>query len=163
MKTLRIGFSTGRGFKVYSLLIRVLTGSRVSHTYQRIEVPEFDSEVIFQASGLKVNYENADIFASHSRVVEEYEVPVSDFYAHLAERMRVTEVGKPYGILQVVGYMWVLLLRRVGLRVKNPLADGNASHVCVELNAKQIGLKDVEGMTPEDLRQWCAANADRVV
>lgn len=160
MKTIRVGFS--RGGSPYSWIIRLLTWSRISHTYQRVDATPGE-QMIFQASGFKVNYENSKIFDEHSEVVEEYDVHVTEEQAAGAELIRVQECGKPYGMLQVVGYVWVILWRAFKVAAKNPLADGKHSHVCVELTARQIGLSGAESMTPEDLRRWCEANAHRVV
>jgi hypothetical protein len=161
MKTIRVGFSTHKGS--FSWLIRTATASEISHTYLRIPVPQYNRDVIFQASGLVVNYTAGDVFAEHSEIIEEYEVDISDTQAALGERFRVTEVGKPYSMKQIVGFIGVIVARQVlNKKIPNPASDGNHSYVCVEVVAVCIGLEDGESMTPEDLRRWCKKNAKLV-
>lgn len=161
MKTLIIGFSYHVGFNPFSTLIRIVTAGVnwkkvVSHVYLRIPVPEYNQNVIFQASGLQVNYENYSQFLSHSRVVEEYSIEISDEQAQAIERFRVTEVGKPYSVKEVVGYGWILLMRKFGFDVKNPWYQGNSAYVCENIIADILDLDEEATMTPEDLRQWIA-------
>jgi hypothetical protein len=156
MKNIVIGFSTRRG--LLSWLIRTVTKSKVSHAYVRIPVPEYETSMIFQASGLSVNYCSGELFDSKNLIHQEYEVAVSDEQAKIAERLRVSESGKSYSMNQLYGFLWVLALRKFGKKVHNPFSDGNHSYVCVEIAADQVGHLDGENMTPEDFRRWCEKN-----
>lgn len=161
MKTIRIGFSTRSG--VLPWIIRKATASRISHTYIRIPVPEYSTSMIFQASGLNVNYCNGDLFDSHADVVEEYDVEVSDEQFAIGEKFRVTESGKPYSGKQLIGFLAVLTGKQIlDKKISNPFSDGHHSYVCVEVVAVCLGLEYGESMTPEDLRRWCAKNAKLV-
>ena len=161
MKTVRVGFSTHPG--AFSWLIRNVTASNVSHTYLRIPIPEHDTSMIFQASGLTVNYCATDVFSLKNTVVEEYDVEISDEQYELGEKFRVTEAGKPYSMRQVGGFLVVLAARQLlDKKVANPASDGHHSYVCVEVVTVCIGLEDGESMTPEDLRRWCQKNAKLV-
>ena len=157
MKTIRIGFSSHPS--PFSWLIRTFTSSKVSHTYIRLPVPEYDTSVIFQASGLAVNYTTSSVFESHSKVIEEYELDISDEQYGLSEKFRVTEVGKPYSCKQILGFLTVLAARKFGKKISNPMSDGDHAYVCVEVVSVCIGLPNGESMTPEDLRLWCLNNA----
>lgn len=157
MKTLRVGFSTHSG--AFSWLIRTATSSEVSHTYLRIPVPEHSTDMIFQASGLTVNYCAKDVFEFKNNICEEYDIDVSDEQFKAAERFRITEAGKAYSMNQVYGFIAVLAARQVlDKKISNPFSDGDHSYVCVEVVAVCIGLEDAESMTPEDLRRWCEKN-----
>ena len=158
MKTIRVGFSTHAG--AFSWLIRTVTASKVSHTYLRIPVPEYNTDMIFQASGLTVNYCADKVFSLKNQVIEEYDVDISDEQYEIGEKFRVTESGKPYSIRQIGGFLTVLAARQfLDKKISNPASNGNHSYVCVEVVAVCIGLKDGESMTPEDLRRWCKKNA----
>jgi len=158
MKTIRVGFSTRSCALPW--VIRKATASRVSHTYIRIPVPEHSTSMIFQASGLNVNYCNGELFDSHNDIIEEYDVDISDEQFLISEKFRVTESGKPYSSKQLVGFLTVLAARRIlGKHISNPSSDGNHSYICVEIVAVCLGLGNAESMTPEDLRRWCAKNA----
>lgn len=158
MKTIIIGFSYNKK-SILSKFIRVVTKSNVSHTYVRIPVPEYNTNMIFQASGLITNYCSAEVFSKKSVIVEEYEVLVSDEQWNYAEKFRVTQSGKPYSIAQLFGGLLVIIARTFGKTISNPFANGLRSYVCVEIVTDMIGLSGGENMTPEDLRQWCEHNA----
>jgi hypothetical protein len=123
--------------------------------YVRIPVPEYQTSIIFQASGLKVNYESYDIFLKKDRIIEEYNIAVTDKQYERSEKLRVTEAGKPYSKRELIGFIYVLFMRRFGKQVNNPFSDGSQAYVCVDIGADQIGFDTEEKMTPEDFRRWC--------
>ena len=161
MKTLRVGFSTHEGS--FSWLIRNSTASQISHTYIRIPIPEHNTDMIFQASGLSVNYCAKDVFEVKNHIYEEYDVEISDEQWAIGEKFRVTEAGKSYSVKQVFGFLWVLGARQLlNKKISNPFSDGDQSYVCVEVVTVCLGLLNGESMTPEDLRRWCTHNAKLV-
>jgi hypothetical protein len=148
--TVTIGFS--RNKMVVSKLIQLLTRSKVSHTYVKVSTPYHDpAYVVYQASGLAVNAENYDHFLTHAEVMRELEVSIPEEQHADAEAFLLRELGKSYSVGQLVGMLWVLMGRCVGLRLKNPWADGSHSYVCVEFAARLLGLEGSEEMTPQDL------------
>jgi len=157
MRNIIIGFSSHPG--IFSTLIKLVSASKVSHTYVRIPVPEYGESMVFQASGLIVNYTNYRVFQERSTTIEEYEIEVPDEVYTLGEMLRVTEAGKPYSMKEIVGLLWILFMRNMGRRVSNPFRDGSSSYVCVELAMRCVGLAvDSENVTQEDFRRWCADN-----
>ena len=149
MKTIIVGFS--RSHKITSKIITWLTGSVITHTYVRIPVPEYKTSMVFQAQGFNVHYLNYEEFLKHNTVIEEVEVEVSDEQFIEAEKIRVFECGKPYGMLELIGYLAVLIQSKVGLPVKNPFYDSDKSFVCVELVLNMLGMEDKSTMTPDKL------------
>lgn len=157
MKKIIIGFSSNPG--LFPTLIKFITNSKASHAYVRIPVLEYNESIIFQASGLAVNYTNFKIFQEKNKVIEEYEIEVDDDVFAFGEMMRVMEVGKPYSVKELFGLLWVLSMRGLGVRVNNPFRDGSHSYICVELAMLCVGLeKDSENITQEDFRRWCSVN-----
>jgi hypothetical protein len=154
MKTLIVGFSSHAG--VFSSLIRLVTASKASHAYMRILDFQGIDDMVFQASGLTVNYCNYEYFTSRNRIVEEYEVQVSDEQYDKAMHIMAKQAGKPYSMRELWGFIYVLAMRHwFSKRVKNPFGDGYNSWVCSELSGECVGAEDPESMTPEDLRRWC--------
>lgn len=156
MKNLIIGFSTSN--RCLARLIRWMTRSSVSHVYICIPVTKHSVNLIFQASGLAVNMESSVNFMEHSKIVREIAVPLSLEQEEELMAFVFDTLGKPYSLLQLVGMIWVIGCKSVGLRVKNPFRDGDHSYICVELVAKLLKLKGAEEMTPQDLLEWCDAN-----
>lgn len=157
MKKIYVGFS--RNHKIVSWLIRKFTRSNVSHTYIRIPVPEYNTSIVFQAQGFNVHYINYGHFLDKGNIVEaEICVDVSDEQFIEAEKFRVYECGKPYSYIQLLGYIYLLLGRYLGLRLKNPFSNGDHGYVCVELVCRCLGISNEENMTPQDLLDFLIKN-----
>lgn len=159
MKKIIVGFSKHPG-SFLSWLIRAITKSKVSHVYSRVNTGSM--ELIYQASGLTVNYTAIPVFLEKNVVIEEYEIEVSDEQFDAAKKIRQSQVGKPYSVIQLIGFAWVLGCRKFGKTVKNPFGNGPHAYVCCEIIADSIGLANGESMTPEDFRRWCAENGTRL-
>jgi hypothetical protein len=159
MKKIIIGFSCNSGF--FSKAIRFLTNSNISHTYIKIPVPDFNTNIIFHAQGFNVHYINESNFLKKNTVIEEVEVEVSDEQFIEAERVRVEECGKPYSYSEIVGFLWVLLNKKVGRKVENPFYNTSA-YICVELVCRGLGIKDKTTLTPGDLRDILISKRDTI-
>lgn len=151
MPTITVGFS--RNKKIFSRLIRWAAGSGVSHCYITINHRSKPWKLVSHAQGMNVHYASYENFIKKNEIVEEYEVSISVETAALAEEMRWTKSGTPYGWMMIAGYLWVLFGRVFKKSWKNPYSDGEQTHVCVEWVAEQLGIKESENMTPEDLRR----------
>ena len=161
MKKVIVGFSSHPS--LFSRAIKFVTNSKVSHVYIRIPIPEYNENMVFQASGLAVNYCNYNLFIKSNTVHEEYEIEIDDETAALGEMMRIIEAGKPYSMKEILGLAWVLAMRGLGVRISNPFRDGSQSFICVELAMLSLGQgKDSENTTPEEFRLWCEKNGDLI-
>lgn len=176
MSKLIVGFSYAPG-KVFSKLIRWVTRSQVSHTFTMV-VDGADA-LVYQASGLRVNYEAYKLFLAEEKVVEAYTFDLTLAESILNEHFRKEHVGDHYSWQEIVGFGWVLLMRKFGRVVKNPFSGGDHAFVCVDIAAAQIpynrtisselvqrvlGVEAAgEGtMTPEDLRRYCQKNGTQL-
>ena len=169
MGKLIVGFSYAKGFKPFSWLIRAVSRSKVSHTFTLV-VDGADA-MVYQASGLRVNYEAYKLFLAEEVMVEAYMFDLTPQQAATNEHFRKQHVGDHYAWREIVGFLWVLLMRQLGRRVKNPMSGGDHAYVCVDIAAAQIPYNEKLGveaagegtMTPEDLRRWCARNGKKMV
>jgi len=151
-----VGFSHGNKF--LSKIISELTDSNISHCYLRAPVNGVD--MVFQASGLSVNIESWEIFQLQHEIVEEYE---TELEADIIIPLMLAEMGKPYAMKALFGYLWVIFCQQLGFTVTNPFFDGNQAYVCSEFVCKMIGVNDaLENITPEDLRKLCAIAYKRI-
>lgn len=147
MKTVTIGFSHADSW--FSRLIMRATRSKISHTYIRRS-----DNLVYQASGLRVNEESYDTFLSYETVVKEIEIDITDEQFERGEKFRKESLGLPYSMREICGFSWVLFMRSMGKKVPNPFKDGDRAYVCVSLVAEYIGLDDSsENITPDDLYQ----------
>lgn len=142
-----VGFS--KGATVFGSIIRLMTGSKISHCYVRLPFEHDPSlSVIFHAAGFNVHYMNYEYFKTFQKeIVSEWEIELTEEQWKHAQKVRFEQAGKPYGWFQILGYIMVLISRRWN----NPLSDGNRSHVCVEIAAKMLGIKNAENLLPHEL------------
>lgn len=142
-----VGFSRPKGgFEPFSWLIRLFTWSPFSHAYIKFYSAKYDRWLIYQASGLKVNFIGSVRFNAAEVICSEFSLPVSDDARLKTIKFAIDECGVPYGIKEIIGMCAVLVCRMFGKKIKNPLSDGNASFVCSELIAEI--LNDI--MTEQD-------------
>ena len=138
MDSIIIGFSTPNKFNLFSFLIRIVCRSSMSHAYVKYHDDYTGRWVIFQASGLEVNYISEDKFKTLENIVAEFDLPVSDELKLKVVRDSIDRLGTPYGIKHIFGIVIVLIARGFGKKTKNPFADGGATMVCSELAADEL-------------------------
>lgn len=148
MKTIKLGFSRPSKWKPFSWLIMTAYTIPYDHVYVRMDIGD-SREIIYQASGLAVNFMSPAIFAANNVIVNEYTVDISDDSYGKMVQFCIDNAGKPYGIKDIFGLAWVRINYWLGRTVKNPFNDNGATYVCSELGA--VILADFAGVTlPED-------------
>lgn len=152
MSEASIIFSTTGG--IFGRLVRWFTRSRVSHV--GIATTFHGVLVVIHADfgGVQVML--------WSKFIRENEPVVSfipmDIDVDGAILSAVSEVGEAYDYVGILGYAVVMIARRWGRRIANPLAGAKAA-VCSELVARALcavlpewrSFIDPEQVTPEDL------------
>ena len=149
MDSIIVGVSRPKAFfEPFSWLIRLVTWSSVSHAYIRFYEEDYDRWLIYQASGLKVNFIGKMMFDGAEIVYKEFTVPVSDLTKKVAVQNAIDRCGDPYSVLQVIGYGAVLIARLFRKKIHNPFYSGS-SFVCSELVAEI--LREIAGEEAEDI------------
>jgi hypothetical protein len=90
---------------------------------------KYDIGLVYQASGVSVNFTNHEVFLSKNEVVNEFEFDITDEAFDKYMRFAMTNAGKPYGMLQVLGIAICFLFNLK----RNPFRSGRADYVCSEL------------------------------
>lgn len=131
MKRVVIGFARPRHFffKPFSWIIRLIEWTPYSHVYIRSRADSLGVDLVYQASGVQVNFVGISHFKDQETSVYEFEVDVTDDKYRDFMRWAIVNAGAPYSLKQALG---ILLLKLFNLR-KNPLSDGRKSWVCSEL------------------------------
>lgn len=160
MRKIYVGFSKPihKILPVYSWAIRLLEGTRFSHVYIRHET-KYKIDLIYQASGTQVNFESGELFFKKAEAIREFQFEVSDEAFDKYMEFAIRNAGKPYGILQVFGILFVSLFSLE----KNPFPSGSANYVCSELVGEilyEIGRfkydrELFDKLTPKDLFEFC--------
>ena len=131
MKKITVGFSSGHGPLVW--LIKKAEKSPFSHAYIKFYSASLDRVLVYQASGLAVNFMGPDVFKTKAIVYQEFELEVSDEAYKKCIQFAIDKSGVGYGAKQLVGMGLVKLCSMFGRKIKNPFADGGSTYVCSEL------------------------------
>jgi len=155
MNEIIVGVSRPKGwFEPFSWLIRLVTWSSYSHAYIKFYSEAYQRWIVFQASGLKVNFIGATMFDNNEIVGAEFAVPISDQTKTCTISQAFDICGSPYGTSQALGILWVLFMEIFGKKVKNPFYS-TSSYVCSELVATilvELGYQlDPSSTTPQEV------------
>lgn len=152
-----IGFSTPKKFRLFSWLTKVALNTPYSHAYVAFFSESYDRKLIYQASGLAVNFIGESMFAGLENVVGEFTLPVSDSLKTEIIQKAIDTVGEPYGIMHILGLAIYLVCKKFGKTIKVPFQN-NSTLVCSQLAAKVIKeispaypQLDPETATPKDV------------
>ena len=145
-----------------SRLIRKLTSSSVSHSALGLEwggVP-----VILEADWNGVVLKVRSVWETQVKVIAEYEV-----LPRLELNRALSHIGARYDYRGLLGFLWVLVAKRLGKRLNNKLASSKAmicSEFIVRLGQGVIegwGQFDPETTSPADLHSWCETASSLLV
>jgi hypothetical protein len=135
-----VGFSA-RAYNPFSWLIRKVTKSKYSHTFVLLADPNNSIDVpIIHASGLTV--QRSDLRSQMGRgtcgVVYKIDCTIETEKEALSYVLKFED--EPYGYLQLVGFLFVLVFR---LRKRNPISKGV---VCSELLWRLLNALHIPGI-----------------
>ena len=160
-----VGFSKTKHFNPFSWAIQKVTNAPFSHSYIKFKSDKFDRVLIYQASGLAVNFmEEKRMLATHD-VVAEFELEISEETYKKTIQFAIDEAGVPYGMSQIFGILYVKALGLFGVKARNPFPNGSGNYVCSELVAQIlkeiVGLeinKDLDLIDPKEVYELLKAN-----
>ena len=120
MKKFIFGFST-TGLPL-SWVIRTLQGIPVSHCFNSYETSS-GVQLVYEASGLNTHLVNKKNFAKHSRIIEEYEIEISEEKFHQIKTFIEEDIGVSYDWLGLIGYLITYIVKWITFgkkKIKNP-------------------------------------------
>lgn len=159
MDEIIIGFSRPKAFfEPFSWLIRLVLWTPYSHAYIRYYDSYHKRWIIFQASGLTVNFIGQSMFDGKEDIYAEFSVPLIDSTKKEVIQKAIDKCGSPYGVGQIIGFGWILFMRLFRKNVSNPFYS-SSSYVCSELVADILveinqGNLDPSTMTPKDVYRF---------
>lgn len=160
MSELIIGFSQPTKFHLFAFLINKICQIPYDHVYIKWNSVSLDRTLIYQASGLKINFEGLQQFTKHAIPIEEYKLQITDETKKAVIQYAIDNCGAPYGFKQIIGIALVKLARLFGQKISNPFADGKKSQVCAELVGRileeVLGDKleiDLDTADPRDINE----------
>ena len=146
MKKIRIGFSVGH--TLLSKLICTLDKSPFSHTFFLFHSDNLDRDIIYQSNLLGVNFINLGNFLTHSTVLSQVEIELSEETYTKVMQFCIDKTGTMYDFKGLLGKGLV----RLGIVARNPWDDKLKSVDCSELvNAilNEAGIQT--GLAPDDI------------
>jgi hypothetical protein len=161
MDSIVVGFSRPNGwFEPFSWLIRLIDQSSFSHTYIKYYNTYSGRWMIFQSSGLQVNYIGETRFNTKEIICKEFQIPITTDQKIQMVQYATDTLGTPYGVKHIFGIFIVKLVNIFGKRIVNPF-DESGTMVCSELVAymlNQIILPtdtiNFETATPTDVYNY---------
>lgn len=161
MNSLVVGFSKPKKWKAFAWLIMKGYNIPYDHVYIKFHSDTYSRDLIYQASGLAVNFMSTAIFETANDVVREFTFQISDAKKVSMIQFAIDNSGKPYGFKEILGLAWVRLNELIGRKVDNPVKDGSNTWVCCELVASILenfaGIEiqeDLSDITPKDLYNY---------
>lgn len=152
-----IGFETDR-HSFISKAIRWITRSKWSHVFIVGPINSVSAKrEILEADWQGVHIAFLDKYKAEHVKVQIYRVEVDPKIRNEAFSKCLDMIGKRYGFLQLLGFIPVVILGRLGIRIKNPITSGT---VCSELALRyltSLGISakftmlDKDATSPEDL------------
>lgn len=151
MRQVTFGFSKPKGnpFPWFSWLIRLVDNAPFSHVYMKLKT-KYDCDLIYQASGVQVNFMSERIFNSHAETLYTFESELSDEAYGKLMKFCIVNAGAPYSIKQIFA---ILIYKLTGKKVY-PCLEG---FVCSEIAGIVIKdffnfkINDVDYLTPKDV------------
>jgi hypothetical protein len=166
MFALTIGFSKPKKFKLLAWIIQKVEGTDFSHTYMKFHSDSLSRDLIYQASGLTVNFCGCTTFYSEHVEVDSYVIYVTD-----EQRIRILQkaidlAGKSYGIKLLLGIGLVRFYAMFGKKIANPFSN-KETYVCSKLigaELEELGFtfEDLNNTTPKDIRNALRSNYGKV-
>lgn len=153
MKTIAIGFSRPKKTKILSWLIQKVQGTDYSHVYLKFTSEKLKRNLIYQASGLQVNFIGEQLFTEHCTVVKECKIDVCDDTYTKIMTFAVDRAGYPYSFKQLLNIAIYMITGKA-----KTFTSGREAYVCSELageilkNILKIAIeKNLDILTPEDI------------
>jgi len=126
---------TTKPHSALSWCIRTVTKRKFSHVSMELHLPEFDRDMLFQATWPYVAVTNTKLFYAKETIVDTITIPISDDEMRTVMQIALDNTGKTYATMKLLGIAYRKLMGAFGYNVKNPAADGDKTEECAELGA----------------------------
>lgn len=159
MPVIYVGFSRPKKPTIVSKSIMFFIDAEFSHTYIKFRSASLEEELIYQASGLAVNFCGSDNFYINHESIFEIPIEISEEVYKKTLKYCVRNAGTPYGVKQLLGFVIYFVAKQLGFSLKNnPYSDGKTTQVCSETvglileECLDLSLQEKEDLlTPKDI------------
>ena len=150
-----IGFST-RKSNLLSRFIKWMMGAKFSHTFLIFNVSGV--YLLLEAGNTGVTIDNLSHYAKSSQLVKKLYLKLPPEQELAVTQAGLKRLDEPYNFFGLIGFLFVLLQRKLGWKQKNPL-DVRGSVFCSQFLVEVLGeagyldykTLDPAAVSPEDL------------
>lgn len=158
MKTIVVGFSKPRTFKLHAWVIEKVDGAPFDHAYLRFHSESLNRDIIYQSTQKGVEFMGLTLWSQNTAPVFEFPIQVEDANYTSMMQFCVDNCGIDYGLLGVLGAGLVKLASKLRITISNPFDNGLKSEFCSEVVARCLNTVDpakfnldAANITPNDL------------
>lgn len=145
-------------FAVFSWAIMAVEKTPYSHVAIKMIDDETGQTVIYQASHTMVNEMSEEVFLAQEEIIDQFNFSVSPAVKKAVKTFAIANLGKPYGVLSIVGLAYVQALKLVNVNIHNPFKEVGQTYVCSQFvaailkNCTNVMLDmPIDDITPKDL------------
>lgn len=161
MEFIIVGFSTPKVFNPFSWLIKKIQKTKFSHVYIRFHSNAYNRDLVYQASGLKVNFISWKKFQEIESIFAEFPIEIDLHSKQLMIQYCLDQVGKDYDTKGIFGIGIVFIYKMFNKHIKNPFANKEESFFCSKLAEyilqdflhQNVGI-DPDLVTPKDIYEY---------
>jgi len=164
MRTITVGFSRPSTWKPFAWMIMAAYRTNYDHVYIKLHTDSYQRDIIYQASSVMVNFMSPVIFQAKNVIVEEYPIQISDENYVKLMQFCIDNAGKPYSLLEVLGFACMVIAGWFGKKISNPFQESTSQFVCSVLGdyilsnfTDEAVPQDFESVDPKTLRDVLAA------
>jgi len=129
MKTIRIGFSTPKKFKLSSAMIRLYEKTKYSHVFIVMAGSnKLPFEKVFQASHGDVNCMTYEMFKEDNKIFAEYSISIDESTYYSVATWLWFQLQKPYSIMQLVRIVFNVKIKQ----------NNDSAFICSELAGRLL-------------------------
>lgn len=158
MKSITIGFSKPKTFKLHAWLIMKIDNASFDHAYLKFHSDNLNRDIIYQAVGKGVQFIGNSLFILNSEPISEFQLEVDDEKYISLMQFCLDNAGISYGFWQVLALGIVRILSKINININNSLQDKLKTEFCSEIVYRCLDKIDpedfnlnAESVTPKDL------------
>jgi hypothetical protein len=145
-------------YGVFSWLIMWAEGTPYSHVSIRMTDDETGQIVYYQASHTFVNVMEEVEWLTQETIVDRFDFQVNQAVKDSLKAFAIANLGKPYGLLSILGLSYVQIMSWFRVKVNNPFRDEGQTFVCSQFAAALLEQcsdvsipENINNITPKDM------------
>lgn len=104
-----------------------------SHAFISVYSKGLDRHLIYQATQAGVFFYSTQSFSTVSVEVKAFDIELTDEASKAMLRWCVDQLGKHYGVTQLLGMVLVRIAALFKVKIKNPFSNNSNNFICSEL------------------------------